>query len=208
MQYVYKERNEIEELKLSYAIDYASDAGAMAMLNTGSLDMDYTEQKAFTVNPQLALDAFLDVLSFNYDMHPTDENKAILKDYIPVAAVAAYDGYYLATHQLVTNGGGNYPETAANDVDWDLTFGMKMPYSYSYGGTSYALNMGLNSALALSGSNLFKLKGLPPTESGIMTQEKARDTINNLISNDMAYQINETNNTNPNWKNFFYIPVN
>ncbi|MDQ0885055.1 hypothetical protein QFZ81_000143 [Paenibacillus sp. V4I9] len=204
--YVYKERNEIEQLKLSYAIDYSTDAGAMAMLKTGSLDMDYTMNKAFTVNPQLALDTFLDVFCFNYDLQPTAQNKAIIKDYIPVAAVATFDGYYLASQQLVKNGGGNYPETAAKDVDWDLTFGMKIPYTHNYLGTSYALNMGLEYTLALTGNNLTKQMGLPPTAAGTMSQTDARVKINDIISNDMANSISRTNNNNPNWKNNFYIP--
>lgn len=206
LQYWSKERNEIEQLKLSYAIDYATDAGAMAMLQTGSLEMDYTMRKAFSVNPQLALDTFIDVFCFNYDLQPTPENRALIKDFIPVATVATYDGYYMASQQLYRNGGGNYPETAANDVDWDLSFGMKNPYSYHYGGTSYALNMGMDYTLALTGSSLTKELGLPPTATGTMTEKDAMDEINKMISGDMANLINNTNEANPNWKNVFYIP--
>ncbi|MEQ7052184.1 hypothetical protein ABN764_16135 [Paenibacillaceae sp. P-4] len=206
MQYVSQEKDEIERLKLSYAIDYATDAGAMAMLNTGNLDMDYTKQRAVTVNPALALDTFLDVFAFNYDLYPSAENKALIKDFIPVAAVAGYDGYYLASHQLVTNEAGNYPETPANEVEWDLVFGMKMPYLYTYGGTSYGLNMGMEETLALTDSTLSKIQGLPPTSTGSLSRGEAQEIINNNISNDMAYQINETNTINPYWKNFFYIP--
>ena len=103
-------------------------------------------------------------------------------------------------------GGGNYPETAAKDVDWDLTFGMKIPYTHNYGGTSYALNMGLEYTLALTGNTLTKQMGLPPTAAGTMSQTDARVMINDIISNDMANAINRTNNNNPNWKNSFYIP--
>ncbi|RED52809.1 hypothetical protein [Cohnella lupini] len=206
MNYVNKENNEIERLKLSYAIDYASDAGAMAMLKTSNLDMDYSEGMSFTMDPQLALDTFIDVFCFNYDLQPTAENRALVKDYIPVAAVATNDGYYLASPRLVRNGGGNYPENSANDVDWDLVFGMKTPYSYTYGGTSYALNMGLEDTIALTGSSLTKEAGLPPTATGPMSREDAHAYINNLISTDMANSINDTNKDNPNWKNAFYIP--
>lgn len=208
MHYVGKERDEIERLKLSYAIDYAADAGAFAMLNTTDLDMDYTKHQYFTVNPQLALDTFLDVLCLNYEMFPNEPNRAHMKDYIPVAAVAAYDGYYIATQQLVRNGGGNYPETAASDADWDVVFGMKLPYRYENetDGISYALNMGMQDTLALSDHSLYKHPGLPPTATGTMTVTEARAHMNNLISHEMANRIDQLNDTNPNWKNFFYIP--
>ncbi|QGQ98785.1 hypothetical protein EHS13_29875 [Paenibacillus psychroresistens] len=211
MNYIHKENDEIERLKLSYAIDYSTDAGAAAMLETGSLDMDYTKNKSFTVDPQLALDTFLDVFCFNYDMQPTAENKALIKDYIPVATVATFDGFYLASQQQVKNGGGNYPDdtninAVPKDVGWDLIFGMKMPYTYNFGSTSYALNMGLDYSLALTGSSLTKEFGLPPTAAGTMSLTEAKATINTIISNDMAYSIDKTNELNPNWKNSFYIP--
>ncbi|MCD1257380.1 hypothetical protein B5M42_000835 [Paenibacillus athensensis] len=211
LKYADKEKNEIEQLKLSYAIDYATDAGSMAMLKTGRLNMDYTDTKSVTVDPNLALDTFLDVFCFNYDLQPTAANKALIKDYIPVAAVAGFDGYYLASPQLVSNGGGNYPDNysagaAGEDVDWDVVFGMKLPYTYTFGSTSYALNMGLEYTLALNGSDLVKQPGLPPTAAGPMSKMQARNHITTLVSNDMASTINRINANNPNWHHAFYIP--
>lgn len=206
--YNYKEKDELERMKLSYAIDFASDSATMALLQTEHLDMDYTRNKFFALNPQLALDAFLDVICFNYGMYPTAANKAEMKGYIPVAAVAAYDGYYLASPQLIRNGGGLYPETPAADVDWDLTFGMKLPYAYHYepNGTSYALNMGLDSMLVLTSSSLTEQQGLPPLDGRTMTKQEAGARINDTISNAMAYSINQTNEANYNWRHSFYVP--
>lgn len=206
MHYVSKEKNEIEQLKLSYAIDYASDAAAMAMLESESLEMDYSMRKAFSVDPQLALDTFIDVFCFNYDLQPTAENRAMIKDYIPVATVATFDGYYMATHQLVRNSGGNYPETAADGVDWDLIFGMKNPYYYHHNGKSYAMNMGLDYTLVLDGNSLYRETGLPPTDTGTLMEIEAWNKINKLISGDIANTINDMNKENLNWKNSFYIP--
>jgi len=208
ISYVGKERDEIERLKLSYAIDYASDAGTQAMLQTADLDMDYTKEKYFRVNPQLALDTFIDVFCFNYGMYPTEFNRATVKDFIPVAAVAAYDGYYIATQELVRSA-VNHPESPARDGDWDLVFSMKKPYRYSPTPTSnihYALNMGLRDTLTLTEDQLYRIEGLPPTSNGTMSRQEARALINTTISNDMAYQINSTNEENPNWKNIFFIP--
>lgn len=206
MIYIKKEREEIEQLKLSYAVDYASDAAAMAMLKTGSLEMDYSKSKSVTVDPQLALDTFLEVFCFNYNLQPTKDNMALIKDYIPAAVVAGYDGYYLASQQLVKNGGGNYPETDLYNGEWDVVFGMKIPYIYNYNSVKYALNMGLDSTIALSGTNMTRLQGLPPTSAGTMSQTDARALINDIVSNKMANTINQVNVDNPNWKNSFFIP--
>jgi|GEM_PF-1090432 len=210
MNYIQKEKDELERLKLSYAADFATDAGTMELLNTGSLDMDYTDQGSFNLNPELALDTFLSVFCLNYDMQPTEENKALMKDFIPVAAVATFDGYYVAQHTLVRNGGGPYPETGASDSDWDLAFGMKLPYTYERSGDTsktYALNMGLDYSLVLQDGSLTKLAGLPPNETGAaMSRIEARKYINDRISQHMAYVIDETNRTSPYWHNRFFIP--
>ena len=206
--YNYKEKDELERMKLAYAIDFSADSAAMALLQTEHLGMDYTQSKFFAVNPELALDAFLDVICFNYGMYPTAVNKAEMKGYIPVAAVAAYDGYYLASHQLIRNGGGPYPETAAANVDWELVFGMKMPYAYHDldSGTSYALNMGLDNMLVLTNSSLTERQGLPIVDGRTMTRREAGAWINDLISNAMAYSINQANEANYNWRYSFYVP--
>lgn len=207
IHYVGKERDEIEQLKLSYAIDYSADAAVAAMLHqTGRLDMDYTQSGYVAVDPQLALETFLEVFCFNYDLHPTEANKQLIKEFITVAAVATYDGYYLATEQRVRNGDGNFPETPAGDGDWDLVFSMKYPYAYEYGGVLYALNMGMEYTTALSSSTLYRIDGLPPNETGQMSREEARAVINDRVSSHMAEVTQQKNENNSNWRHSFYIP--
>lgn len=207
LHYVDKERNEIEQLKLSYSIDLAADAAVDTMLHhTGRLDMDYTRPGSITVDPEMALETFLEVFCFNYNLHPTESNKALVKNFITVAAVAAFDGYYIASERRVRNGAGDFPEYAAGDGDWELAFSMKMPYAYEHGGVLYALNMGMRDTIALSTSELYRIDGLPPTDTGTLTHEEARSLINDTISNHMAYVINELNENNPNWRHNFYIP--
>ncbi|MDX8360770.1 hypothetical protein [Cytobacillus sp. IB215316] len=206
VNYVKNETDEIEQLRLSYAIDYATDAGAQEMLRTGSLDMDYGNHKYLNINPELALESFLNVFAFNYDMVPSEENKQTIKQYMPVAAVATFDGVYLANHQLVRNRGGNYPEGPVNDADWDLIFGMKTPYTHNDSGVSYALNMGMSYTIAIDGNVMRRDEGLPPRDGVPLTKQQAWSMINKIISQDMAYSINKTNEHNPDWANNFYIP--
>jgi|GEM_PF-5096546 len=100
----------------------------------------------------------------------------------------------------------DYPETPAKDGDWDLTFGMKMPYTYTFGGSSYALNMGSDYTYQITGSTLTKSYGLPPTATGNLTSREVFNKINELVSKDMAYAIDLANQNKPNWENSFYIP--
>ncbi|MFD0588511.1 hypothetical protein ACFQZE_10900 [Paenibacillus sp. GCM10027627] len=208
MNYITKERDEVERLKLSYAIDFASDAGTEAMLGTSDMDMDYTKEKYFSVNPDLALDTFLEVFCLNYGLFPDEKNKASIMDYIPVAAVAGYDGYYIASHQVLRTSSGIYPGTNYKDSEWGLTFEMKRPYHHFSGGVDYALNMGLTDPIALTGNQLYRHEGMPPNEAGtaIMTKTETKALINKTISGEMARRIEQTNESNPNWKHQFFIP--
>ncbi|WP_027088417.1 hypothetical protein [Cohnella panacarvi] len=207
--YVQKEKDEIERLKLAYAIDYSTDAGIRAMLlDTGSLGLDYAHEKKFTLNPDLAMDAFLNVFAFNYDMLPTEGHKRLISEYIPVAAVTTYDGYYIAEHRVTTNRPGIYAgEGDPDDADWELAFGMKLPYVYENGNTKYALNMGLADTVAYDGSTIERREGLPPTPEGpSMTREIALRIINDKVSNHMAEAIEKLNEANYAWSSRFYIP--
>jgi hypothetical protein len=171
--------------------------------------MDYTNYKAFNADPQLALDTFIDVFCFNYDMPPTEANRAIVRDYIPAAAVATFDGYYLASQRpvLFHKDGSTAIEQSQFGEDWRLAFGMKLPYRYLTTAARYALNMGMDYSYRLTDTDLARYDDLPPNEHGVtMTKEYAMRWINNLVANDMAEAIDRINETNGNWKNRFYIP--
>lgn len=204
--YIQKETEDFERLRLSIQIDYATDAGTSAMLGTSDLGMDYANMKYSNINPNLGLDTFLTVFAFGYDMLPTEENKQLIKQYIPVVGVATFDGYYIGTQRLVKNA-TDYPDAGGeNDSDWDLTFGMKMPYTYSYGGVQYALNMSTDYAWKMSGNTLSRHDGHPPTSTGSLDEDDIWHIINKSISDDMAYTVAHFNESNPNWSNQFYVP--
>jgi len=209
LHYVQKETDELERLKLSYAIDYSADAGIRAMLlDTDNLGLDYAHEKQLTVNPDLALDAFLNVFAYNYNMLPTKEHKWLISEYIPVAAVATYDGYYIAEHRVTANRPSVYTGTGdPEDADWELAFGMKHPYVYVNGNSKYALNMGLADSIVFNGSSIVRETHLPPTPSGsYMRREEALRRINDAVSNHMAEAIEKLNEANYGWSNRFYIP--
>jgi hypothetical protein len=204
--YVSNEVKETGQIQLADAVENSSYAAAQAMLKSPDLSMDYTNPNYEKVDPDTALDTFLTLMCFNYDLNPTDENKHLISEnYVPMVAVAGVDGYYIASQRLIKNS-VDYPESGVNDGDWDLEFGMKMPYSYAYGGNDYDLNMTMNNILEMSGSSLIKTNQLPPTSSGIMSQSDVWRVINSELSTDMADTLDQANATDPGWKNTFYIP--
>lgn len=193
-RYIEQDLQEFEQLRLSYAVDYASDAAIWELLNSRDLSMDYSESNNLTANPTLALNTFIDVFSANYGMNFDKNNKDHIKmNFIPTFVVAMHDGYYMATLTLVNNKG-----------DWDLKFGPKMPYIYRNDSATYALNMNGESTLKIKGNDINKIEGLP---NGIKTKKENLSEISKIISANISYTINKINETNTKWANTFYIPT-
>lgn len=203
LRYIGQDIQEFEQLRLSYAVDYASDAAMWELLNSKDLSMDYSDFNNISADPNLALNTFVDVFSANYGMNFDKNNQAHIKmNFIPAFVVAMYDGFYIATLTLVSND-LNYPENRITNGDWDMKFSPKIPYTYKNGNTTYALNMNGESALKFKRPNLTKIEGLPP---GIRTKKENLSEISRIISAYISSTINTINETNTKWANTFYIP--
>lgn len=206
-KYTMNEQDELQQLILSYAIDYCSDAAMQEVLIGDDLEMDYSADGQVLVDPKAALDTFVDMFCLNYDIGISGETrKHVLQNYIPVACLAGYDGFYIAKYQPVKSDTNVYypPETGLSNSTWDVVFGPKLPYTYTNGGTSYALNMGMDYAYAINGINVTKPAGLPP---GLSSKAAGIAKINEIITNEIAYTVNSVNELNPNWKHSFFIPA-
>ena len=202
-KYSVNEQNELQQLIMSYAIDYSSDAAMQEALRADDLEMDYTEDGYIIIDPEAALDTFVDMFCFNYGIGINSEaRKHVLQNFIPVACVACYDGYYIAGYKPVKND-YNYPENSLSNSAWDVAFGPKLPYTYVNGGISYALNMSMDYAYAIDGMNITKHVGLPP---GLLNEDAGIARINQILTDEIAYAVNSANEINANWKHSFFIP--
>jgi hypothetical protein len=204
VQYQRNEKEEFEALRLQYIINKATDASLAAALTTSKdLEYDYSDRR-ITLSPEQALSEFVDSFIFNYGYIPSDElRNEVRGSYIPVFAVAVFDGVYIAQPRLKRNS-TNYPENPIQDGDWDLVFTQKIPYVYRTGGNSYALNLGANYYLTLSGAVPDRVTGTPP---GLLSRESVVAEINKIISSEIAYAMDSFNENNPMWANTFYIPT-
>jgi hypothetical protein len=204
-RYSINEQNELQQLILSYAIDYSSDGAMQEILKGDDLETDYSKDGNIIVDPKLALDTFVDMFCLNYDIGLTSEaKKHVLQNYIPVACLAVYDGYYIAKYQPVNNA-VDYPENGLNNSIWDVVFGPKMPYTYldAGTGTSYALNMGMEYASSVNGNDVVIRDVIPPS----LNKNTGIAKINEILSSEIAYTVDSANALNPNWSHSFFIPA-
>jgi hypothetical protein len=125
----------LEQTKLKYATGKSIDAAIDQMLhNTDrSLMMDAQDLTAVTVNPNIALETFVDVFLANYDIPLNEQNRAMIRTrYMPVFAVIVNDGYYIASLQQVDTGGPGSREEGRG-AGYDLAFSIKYPFTYVSG---------------------------------------------------------------------------
>lgn len=196
-------RDELKTLHLTYAIDYAVDAATDQLLATPDLGLDYGDEGRIDLDPQAALDVFVDTFLMNYSLSVSDANREWVKaNFMPVFVVATYDGYYMAT-MMETSSAVGVPENTPIDVDQTMQFLPKMAYKYVDGGASYALNFGANDYIRMAGAAMTKGTGFPP---GLVSKEEVLAEINKVISTDIAYMIESINEANPNYANAFFIP--
>lgn len=200
VQYYMHNLKDTEELRLSYALDYCTDAAVDDMLNTDDLGTDYKDLGNIKVNPTIALDTFLDYFMLNYNMSMTQENREyVMSNFMPTFVVAGYDGYYIAKHSL----------TRKDDYGtaYDFTFGPKLPYTYTpdSSGVTYALNMGGITAKKLDVGLMSTTGNRPP---GLNSKDEIIKQINDTLTNSISAAISEENENDEGWSNSFYLPSN
>lgn len=206
-QYSQKAWQEQEGIVLSDVLNYCTDAAVEEMLLSDDLSADYADFGKITVDPQLALDTFVDMFCVNYGLSLSEDNRAhVRSNYIPVFVVAAYDGYYIATPQIVKSD-TIVPDNPGKDIDVDLVFSPKMPYTYKSGNNYYALNLNGKDAMLLNTTTKTLSKSSLPAElrSG-NSYSKVIAAINAELTNSINNAIAKVNESDINWKNSFFLP--
>jgi hypothetical protein len=153
---------DLEQFKLQYAVRKSTDAAIDQLLYRAdrSLMMDVHDLGAIQVNPQIALDTYVDVFLANYRLPINAQNQALVKTrFMPIFAVITNDGYYLATMQQVSSNVGSPPT-------FDLAFSYKYPFTYERGG-------GLFYNLTLSQQYVWELN----TNTGSMRRIRTPDSL-------------------------------
>lgn len=131
------EEEAFQKLRLSIAIDRSTDAAAAEMIADGDLEMDYSEVRKMTVDPEEGFNTFTRMMLSNYGLAHTDVNTIHLQNsYIPVFLVTTYDGYYIYQCKKISGEG-----------DYGMVSTPKLPYTYDTETATYSLNFGYEKAL-------------------------------------------------------------
>lgn len=122
---------QFEELRLSYAIDYATEAAFRATISTDSIGTDYANDglKEVELNPAMAMPTFYNVLALSYDMSMSEDVRAKMEQSVATGFICAVNGYYvLEPIEVDTN-----PYDHEIGGEYKLSFGLKRPYIvYAY----------------------------------------------------------------------------
>lgn len=117
---------QFEEVRMSYAIDYATEAAFRSCISTDTVGTDYIESglEEVRVNPTLVLDTFCNVLCMSYDLSRGDENFNLIKQSIATSVLCGIDGYYVLEPVEVDTD----PYDVVLGGEYDLKWGIKRPY--------------------------------------------------------------------------------
>ena len=139
-------QRQFEEVRLSYAIDYATEGAFRACIATDSIGTDYSNEglKEVELNPTMVLPTFYNVLALSYDLSPSDANFMKIEQSIATGFLAAVNGYYvLEPAEVDTN-----PLDYEIGEEYRLLWGVKRPYlvytregSGEYDGRLFAVNL-------------------------------------------------------------------
>lgn len=187
---------EANEYNLDISVNYAVDAAVEEMLiDSTDLKLDYADFESVSVDPQVALQTYCEVLLENLGWGVTEENVRMIKgNCTPCFLVACYDGYYVGKPTQINKGGV-----------YDIIFSEKKPYYYEQqvdGKTYiYALNLGTKDCKYIDLSTGSIYKGPNPLD-----EVQTRIIINTQISKDFMLTVYNNNKDRMDMRHEIFIP--
>lgn len=120
-------KQQFNEIRLKYAIDYATEAAFQQAIQGGRLGIDYTDMSGVRIMAENTLPTFRAAMALSYDMSLSNENMRMIDQYISSAVLVVPDGYYLATEQEVDT-----PSHSEHGGEYELKWGLKRPFTIEY----------------------------------------------------------------------------
>lgn len=173
---------QFDSLRLSMAVDYATEGAFLASLETGDLGLSYQDMRNVVINPDNTLEVFKAILAMSYNIGINNETMRMLDNYISSAVLAVNDGYYIA-------------ELVEEDTDlregtgglYTLKWGLKKPYTVRYNSSGQEdPNGDVFVAYSLVSNNWIYM-----TQSGGKLVQDSGDRFNNLIAKYKIYPSRE-----------------
>lgn len=196
---IYREEamREANEYNLDISVNYAVDAAVEEMLiDSTDLKLDYADFEFVSVDPEVALQTYCEVLLANLGWGVTEENVRMIKgNCLPCFLVACYDGYYVGEPMEINDGGVH-----------DIIFSEKKPYYYEATNAEghlliYSLNLGTKDCKWIDTFDGKIYKGYNPLD-----EVTTRRIINTLISEDFMITVYNNNDDRVDMQHEIFIP--
>lgn len=202
---------DFDQIRLNYAVEYATEAMFETTLESEDLDMDYTNLDKVQIDSSDALDIFCSLICFSYDMSLSEENFINIENSIASCVLAGSDGFYIG--QMA-----DYDSTPNDGILADskrLRWSMKFPYFVKVGNYSYSV--GYNDGQwkrvtkSTNTSDIKSSKVYVPSDVGYpmgINDIDVKHAVNSQIRDAMLREI-KANNLNKTGFDFkFYLPDN
>lgn len=207
--------NQFEELRLRYAVDYATEAAFRQCLGVDDIGTDYVDIDNVTINPSLAMETFESILCLSYDMSLGEENFRHIENCVPAAILMCNDGYYLCS---MTETDNDYLPTQGGE--YDMRWSVKYPYTVEIGKYLYSVNLytkqwtsvSYNAAggVDIETGNTFMRTGATglPVPTGL-TRDIIKREISKQVTAGVNYVISERNKLNTSYGEVgsFFLPT-
>ena len=198
-------RNVYNEMRLSKATEYATDAAFFESVNAKDQNLDYIEMHATNmvnaeVNPSKTLETFDIVMAMNYDMGLEQKSYEAIEDSIGAAILVGKDGYY------------NLTETKTGENETGLRWSPKLPYTIeAYDGAgkkvaTFAVTLNTQEYISIDSNGKVKT-GKNYAEDGILTEEMKKTAISQTLTDAIALAMDNNSTYSGETEKSIYIPA-
>ena len=211
-------RRQFEEVRLSYAIDYATEAAFRACISTDSIGTDYSNggMQEVELNPTMVLPTFYNVLALSYDLSPSEDNFTKIEQSIATGFLATVNGYYILEPGEIDTDPYDYEIGG----EYRLLWGVKRPYivytregSGEYDGRVFAINLVNEKSTEYIPEGVDGGNGEEPFvdrdkyDGTNLNRDIVNMSISKLLTEDINYAIHARNLSNVYGTiNTFYVP--
>lgn len=202
-------QRDFDQLRLNYAVEYATEAMFRTTLKTEDIDTDYVDLDDVKVDSSDALDVFCSMICLSYNMSLSDENFENIENSIAAIALAGNDGYYIGklSDNDASHGDGILVDSKR------LKWSVKMPYIVKQGNYSYSLNHSNDNwnrvSLSSNSSSISSSTVHVSTEESLpmgITQDSITHAINTQVRDSLMAEIDRKNDNRKGFEYKFFLP--
>lgn len=195
---------DLDQTRLNLAVEYATEGMFQKTIEIEDIDTDYSDMSVIHINSSDSLDIFETIMCFNYNMSPSDFNKALIEDSIAAAVLSGNDGFYITQLSDVDKNPNDDIDGGEKALRWSL----KIPYIFEKDNSKYMINISEEKWAEIKMTNNGITLVLPTEDKypdGI-TKQEAITSANNQINKAIIKEIKDRNTNQQGFKYKVYLP--